>query len=520
MKIPQLRRLASSIVQRFSTDPRVDIPSRIGIITGAIGLAADVGTPWGQFLGYLCAIVVSLAAISLLVCYIVKRRNSSSDFLQQLKRYSSTTATYAVFTTFVLLPIFALNTVLGSDRGLIAEAIPQIAELQDKLEVRLSAIEADMEDVAESVDEQADALREQAEALRQQARSLDAQADAIKEQTSSLEAQTTTLQEMRETIDVSAAFEAIDRARGAQNGAKFGQVEAIESLVDQGRSFQSSNFRGMSLVGLDFMKGEFGMSSFDLSDLSAADASEASLENAEFKFSTGSKDTRFVGTNLVGAEFSFSDFPDANFDGADLRGASFMGAVLAGASFVGANLHGATFEFANLTGADLRESNLENARFLGTILDNVRFDSATMRETDFLGARLSNTILGPEQISEACRSWDATPLVVRTLVVLNGSEGRTAINEYSESIFLVGNEENQWSLALCESGMISPDDYKNTYVEGGLSKQRIDEVNAKFNIFYERYRKLRELGQPLGIECLNPQILDDDRRKKPWLCRP
>lgn len=97
----------------------------------------------------------------------------------------------------------------------------------------------------------------------------------------------------------------------------------------------------------------------------------------------------FVGANLRGSDFSYSDLPYANFSGADLRGANFSGTNLHGAKFAGANLNGANFSSANLSHTDFQYAKIRKADLHDANIIFAGLEYADLNGSNFLGATIS-----------------------------------------------------------------------------------------------------------------------------------
>lgn len=270
--------------------------------------------------------------------------------------------------TGVLLLVLVVNVVVNAPRGVAAEVITPVAQLQaDLFAEQLESIGYDVTAIKQSV-------------LRQEE----------------------TLSRVAESMDLSVALARLDRAKQAQDGSRQGQVEAIESLIARGHEYSGANLSGVSFEGAQLAGGIF-----DMAVLHAVDLSHVKAEGANFSGS-GLRFASLEGAEFSGADFSGSYAPlvlandakfvganlsDANFFAADFRGADFRNASLVGAAVVFADLRGARFDGADLTGTYLTGSLLEGASFEGAVID----------ETDVSGALIDLEAVSASQRAGLCR---------------------------------------------------------------------------------------------------------------------
>lgn len=123
------------------------------------------------------------------------------------------------------------------------------------------------------------------------------------------------------------------------------------------------------------------------------------------------------GSNLFGADFSYTDLRQSSFVGANLEKATLTRATLAGskaddasfvraeayrvnlsgvsarqASFVSAELQRANLTGADLTGADFQKAELGRAIVTGAVLTGARFPMANLARTNFNEATFEGPI--------------------------------------------------------------------------------------------------------------------------------
>ncbi|WP_072620189.1 pentapeptide repeat-containing protein [Spirulina major] len=102
----------------------------------------------------------------------------------------------------------------------------------------------------------------------------------------------------------------------------------------------------------------------------------------------------FLGVDLQEADLSGADLRGVNLRGADLSDADLSGANLSGANLSGADLSGAFLENANLSGANLQRASLALVSLAGVNLSQANLCGATVSETVWTGATLTQMTLG------------------------------------------------------------------------------------------------------------------------------
>jgi uncharacterized protein YjbI with pentapeptide repeats len=106
------------------------------------------------------------------------------------------------------------------------------------------------------------------------------------------------------------------------------------------------------------------------------------------------------------ANFSGSNFSNADLTGANLAGANFGNVLLTGANLDGANLTGATLTGANLSranmsGANLSEANLVNARLISVNLSGAFLGNANLTSATVVAATVSRSFLGAANLANS-----------------------------------------------------------------------------------------------------------------------
>jgi uncharacterized protein YjbI with pentapeptide repeats len=177
----------------------------------------------------------------------------------------------------------------------------------------------------------------------------------------------------------------ITMAMSVKPGGDFGQIAAIEQLVQENKALTDMDLRGIywshaRLDGADFSKSTFAVSSLEGSSLK-----KANIGDASFYFA------RMSGVNADGADMTdsrlyFADASNGSFAGIAGVRSNWQAASVRHASFRNANLEGADFMMADVRDADFTGANLRGAFFIGAVIVGARFDNAKIENTDFSGA--------------------------------------------------------------------------------------------------------------------------------------
>lgn len=151
--------------------------------------------------------------------------------------------------------------------------------------------------------------------------------------------------------------------------------------------FKNANLKGIT------MRGVFPILDFSGSDLMGADLS--------YSAHTSSK---FINAKLNGVKADYTNMAGANFSGADMGGIYLRYSTVNRANFTGANLHWAdltqsdlsqsVFNGAVLVGATFRYAKVNSSIFVGANLFGVRFTSVDARDADFRGADMTKAEVG------------------------------------------------------------------------------------------------------------------------------
>ena len=204
-------------------------------------------------------------------------------------------------------------------------------------------------------------------------------------------------------MDVATAQGVLDRALQTRDGSMQGQVEAIESLVGHGHSFDRADLSGISLRRARLRGARLSGADFHATDLTEIDASAANLQTADFRFADLVQ-ADLSSSMIQKADFPFIDGAGANFSQADAGGSVWFAALLPAARFERASLRGAVFGFSDLRDAVFDGADLSGAAFFGSDLRGASFTGATLDNTDFTGARIDPDVRTRDLRSGACRT--------------------------------------------------------------------------------------------------------------------
>lgn len=332
-----------------------------------IGLAADIGTPWRDFLGWLV-----IGAVTLLVLALALRAGSrpppEGEPPRGMRRLAAAMATYAATASAILGPAWILNRAIGGDSGLLAEAVPAVSEIQETLARRIELLD-----------------------------------DAIAVLTEQVEVQTEGIDSLNRTMDLSLAIETMDRLRERRDGSNQGQALAMTTLLSHGFDFVGADFSGVAFRDTVLNGADFTDARLHFIDIRGASLREADLSGTGLRLALGDASTVLAGADLTGSFAPLFEAPGADLRDARFRGATFFGADLREADLRGADFTEASLAFADLSGADLTGADFTGAYLIGTVLTGAVLAEAIFDRTDLLGAVLDPTRLSPEQMAGACR---------------------------------------------------------------------------------------------------------------------
>ncbi|MEL6410801.1 MAG: pentapeptide repeat-containing protein [Pseudomonadota bacterium] len=358
-------------------------------VSGAIALAADLGTPWADLLGTLCIGSLVVALLFIVLAHTCRLSQARSGPVFRVREMSGNVAACALVALLVTAPFWALQKLFGGENGLIAEHVPAAIQIQEYLDPRFDRIERAFAVLTESVEDQTTAVGELEE--------------SVERQTEATEAQTRAVNEIQETMSFSVAMEVMERARARRDGSNQGQAIAMQTLLASGFDFIGSDYSGVSFRGVGMDGANFTESRLHFIDLRGVSAKGALFASSGLRLGIANKESVFDGANFSGAYAPLFEAPGASFQGADLSGANLYGADLRGADLRGANLRGASFVFADLTGAELTGADLSGAHFVGAVLKGATLNEAIFDETNMLGAALDPRELSASQRAGTCR---------------------------------------------------------------------------------------------------------------------
>ena len=169
-----------------------------------------------------------------------------------------------------------------------------------------------------------------------------------------------------------------------------GRIEALEALVQAGRSLKRANLASANLSNTN-------LSSANLfkADLSGANLGDANL------VSTNLSNTNLSSANLVSANLVSANLFKADLNGANLGGANLFKADLSGANLFSADLENANLSSTNLFNVDLGSAKLESAKLESAKLESADLESANLSGANLSGANLFSADLENANLSGA-----------------------------------------------------------------------------------------------------------------------
>lgn len=341
-----------------------------GLGGGLLGFIGDFlqpvfeGGPLAGPLGWmlLAGLVVTVGA-----WWALRRLERAPEKIAPTRRAARTLLASGTVTA-VLFIVFIVNVAVQTPRGLAAEVITPVAQLQAELFGKhLESIGYDVAAIKQSVWRQEE-----------------------------------TLSRVAESMDLSVAMARLDRAREAQDGSIQGQVEAIEALLGRGHEYSGANLSGVSFRGANLGGGAFEKAVLHALDLREVVAEGARLAGSDLMFAA-LEQGNFTGASFAESYAPFVVAKAALFAEADLSGANFFAADLRGADFRNANLRGAAFVFADLREARFEGADLTGAYLTGSLLVGAQFERAVIAETDVSGARFDVAALSESQQNGLCQ---------------------------------------------------------------------------------------------------------------------
>ncbi|WP_424939484.1 pentapeptide repeat-containing protein [Aliiroseovarius sp. S253] len=459
-----------------------------GFVTAAIGVSADLGTPWVNLLGLICLGVLALVALLAFLAASCRLSKAEKGPLAFLRRVSAKGLAYSIMALLIIAPFYGLQRYMGGDNGVIAEYVTPAAELQAYLDPKFDRLEraidvltenledqnSAMEDLNEGIEAQteavtglSDTIEEQSAAVDDLSISIDAQTGAVEGLSDQVEDQTGIVTDIQETMTFSVAMNIMDRIRAARDGSNQGQSLAMRTLLASGFDFVGTDYSGVSFRGVVLDGANFSEARLHFVDLRGTSARNASFADSGLRLAQADNTTNFEGADLSGVYAPLFEAPEASFIGANLSGANFHASDLRGADFSNANLTGASFVFADLRGANLSGAVLDGAHFVGSLLTDANIETARFSETNLLGAALDPDLLSEEQRAGACRHQaHIRDSRIKMMEIWESNKYDSGyeydpINEYDQ--YVPAGPVDDVSLRLCKSASDSAVDFDATY---------------------------------------------------------
>lgn len=188
----------------------------------------------------------------------------------------------------------------------------------------------------------------------------------------------------------------------------------LEGVNLSGANLQRANLTKAKLAGANLEKANLTLAqlsevNLDGASLTEAVLTEAILTNASLKGAQMNKVSAMKvnasGSNLDDTTLTYGDFREALLDGASLKGARITGCVFSGvqlrANLEEVNGTGVVFDNASMSGARLLKAKLKNCSFKNINGSGMKAMKATIIETDFFEANLSNADFGGTDLSKS-----------------------------------------------------------------------------------------------------------------------
>ncbi len=237
------------------------------------------------------------------------------------------------------------------------------------------------------------------------------------------------------------------RARVFLEGAFFGRDEHIEFFKPYGLEYGNwhsscsryvrtdlagADLTEAFLVGVSFEGAYLEETNFHRANLQKANFARADLSRANLSEANLSATNLYKAYALVGANLSKTDLGKYNFSEKDLRETDLSEANLSEANLVDATLRGANLSKANLTGALLLRTNLEWANLAGCLIHGLSAWNVRSK-----GAIQSNLIITPPY--EPPITVDDLEVAQFIYLLLNHQKLRNVLNAVTErGVLLLG----------------------------------------------------------------------------------
>ncbi len=492
-------------------------PGKVGSIATVLGLASDIGSPWQDFLSWLITLAAAVAVVALILRWLFWSADGQTGWAGRLRRFATSAAASSSICFVVFALLFQAQLAFSGPGGLVAEQMPAVAELQnriaarlDRLDDALAVLRGDMSATREGIGK----LNVTAEETRQGVESLNQTAEATREGVERLAEKTgktqSGVESLNEQMEFSVALAIIDRVREAQDGSLQGQGRAFAALLAEGYDFVGADFSGVAFRGTDLSGADFSESELNFADFRSAILRDATLAGSYMKLAQADGASDFAGADLSGVYAPLLDAPGANFDSARLRGSSFYAGNFRGAQFAGADLSGSAFAYADLRDSDLRGANLSGAHLVGALLTGAQLDGAIFDQTNMLAAVLDPVALSAPQRAAACRHRGSLQYGYGRFAMVERWESNKYdsgyefddINEYEADFPTPGYDDV--SLPVCTSDPASAEGFSAVYPfdeEFRLERTYLEKAGRR-NKAEVRFRDFRERlieGQASGV---------------------
>lgn len=237
-----------------------------------------------------------------------------------------------------------------------------------------------------------------------------------------------------------------------ENGNHFSILEQGVEVWNKWRKdhpeIERPNLNYARFLGADFQNANFSKTEFVDADLAGSNFSGANLERADFL------NARLVGCEFYGATmkstiFYEADLTSAKFDNSIIERGIFTKADMEGASLINVTLHNPIFLYAKLRNAKLQGTIISNADFRGAYLENANMEKAILNGADlslssFVDVNLTNADISNSKIY-GISAWNLnlTNAIQNDLIISKENEALIRIDdiEVAQFIYLMLNNQ-------------------------------------------------------------------------------
>ncbi len=202
-----------------------------------------------------------------------------------------------------------------------------------------------------------------------------------------------------EGINLSTAMQTLDRAMAARDGSNQGQVKAIETLLQNGHTYNNTNFMGIALENARLTNTSFNSCDFRTCNLKKTTFKGSKVNKANLGFAN-LRDANFNKCISTSTKYHYVQGSNSTFQNANLTNSSFFLSDLSKVNFSRANLTNAAFAFCDLTNANFENAIVKNTIFFNCILNKASFSNADVENINITGSVSNSVVFSGSQINE------------------------------------------------------------------------------------------------------------------------